>query len=54
MERFDKDGFGDNSTIGANNIDYWPEELRHNPVLLIACDPSNTITISEKVHSFVK
>jgi len=52
----DKDGFGDNSTIGANNIDYWPEDrLRHNPVLLIACDPSsNTITISEKSSFFCK
>ena len=52
----DKDGYGDNSTIGANNIDYWPEDrLRHNPVLLIACEPaSNTIIISEKSSFFCK
>ena len=52
----DKDGFGDNATIGANNIDYWPNDrLRHKPVLLIACEPaSNTILISEKSSFFCK
>jgi len=52
----DKDGFGDNATIGANNIDYWPNDrLRHKPVLLIACEPaSNTIIISEKSSFFCK
>jgi len=53
---FDKDGFGDNNSIGANNIDYWPNDrLRHKPVLLIACEPaSNTIIISEKSSFFCK
>ncbi len=53
---FDKDGFGDNTTIGATNIDYWPDDrLRHKPVLLIACEPaSNTIIISEKSSFFCK
>ncbi len=52
----DKDGFGDNTTIGAKNIDYWPEDrLRQNPVILIACEPSsNTIIISEKSSFFCK
>jgi len=53
---FDKDGFGDNSSIGANNIDYWPNDrLRHKPVLLIACDPaSHTTIINEKSSFFCK
>jgi len=52
----DKDGFGDNSNIGATNIDYWPNDrLRHKPVLLIACEPaSNTIIISESSSFFCK
>jgi len=53
---FDKDGYGDNNTIGANNIDYWPNDrLRHKPVLLIACEPaSNTIILAEKSSFFCK
>ena len=52
----DKDGFGDNTTIGANNIDYWPEDrLRNKPTLLIACEPaSNTIIIGESSSFFCK
>lgn len=52
----DRDGYGDNATIGANNIDYWPNDrLRHKPVLLIACEPaSNTIILSERSSFFCK
>ena len=52
----DKDGFGDNNSIGANDIDYWPNDrLKHKPIILIACDPaSNTIVISEKSSFFCK
>ncbi len=50
---FDKDGFGDNFSIGAKNIDYWPEDrLRHKPVILIACDPASHTTIINDESSF--
>ena len=49
----DKDGFGDNSSIGAKNIDYWPDDrLRHKPVILIACDPASHTTTVNEVKSF--